>query len=101
MTYLDQRTQEQIADLVEACAGYWALRGVAWEQCHEMRLELEEHVVQAALDGKAPAAVVGPNPAAFAETWAREMHPRVWRGVRVILPSLMYALGVVSTTALI
>lgn len=101
MTYLDQHTQEQITDLVEACTRYWALRGVAWEQCHEMRLELEEHVVQAALDGKALGAVVGPHPAVFAESWAREMHPRVWRGGNVILRALGYALGVVSTTALI
>lgn len=101
MTYLDQHTQDQITDLVEACSRYWALRGVALEQCHEMLLELEEHLVQAALDGKAPEAVVGPNPAAFAAGWAREMRPRVWRGGSVIAPFLGYALGVVSTTALI
>jgi hypothetical protein len=101
MTYLDQHTQDQITDLVEACAWYWALRGVALERCQEMRLELEEHFVQAALDGKAPEVVTGPNPAAFAESWAREMRPRVWRGWSTIMPSLAYALGVVSTTALI
>lgn len=101
MTYLDQHTQNQITDLVEACAQYWELRGVALEQCREMRLELEEHLVQAALDGKAPEAVLGPHPAAFAESWAREMHPRVWRAGSVMVPFLVYALGVVSTTALI
>lgn len=100
MIYLDHRTQEQITDLVEACARYWTLRGVAWEQSHEMGIELEEHLVQAALDGKTPGVVVGLNPAAFAESWAREMHPHMWRGGSTMISPLVYALGVVSTTAL-
>lgn len=100
MTYLDQHTQDQIADLVEACARYWELRGVALERCHEMRLELEEHFVQAALDGKALEAVIGPNPPAFAEAWAREMRPQMIRGGRVIILSLVYAFSIVGTSAL-
>jgi len=66
-----------------------------------MRLELEQHLQQAVSDGKSLEAVVGPNPPAFAEAWAREMHPRFWREGAVVLPALVYALSVVSTTALI
>jgi len=100
MPILDQRTQCQISDLIEACARYWELRGVTPENRNEMQIELEQHFIQAALDGKSPETVVGPNPPAFAEAWAREMRPRVFRGGAVIWPALVYALSVVSTTAL-
>jgi hypothetical protein len=97
----DQHTQQQIADLVEACAGYWELRGIASESSHEMQLELEQHLQQAATDGKSLEAVLGPNPLAFADAWAREMRPRFWSGGVVVLRGLVYALGVVSTSALL
>ncbi|SRR6266849_3091707 len=97
----DQHTQQQIADLVEACAGYWELRGIALESSKEMQLELEQHLQQAVSDGKSLEAVLGPNPAAFAEAWAREMRPRFWRGGARVLRGLVYALSIVSTTALI
>src|SRR5713101_10122223 len=97
----DQHTQQQIADLVEACVGYWELRGIAHKNSHEMQLELEQHLQQAVSDGKSLEAVLGPNPLAFAEAWAREMHPRFWRGGARVLHGLVYALSVVSTTALI
>jgi len=101
MNRADQHTQQQIADLVEACMGYWELRGIALESSTEMQLELEQHLQQAVSDGKSLEAVLGPNPAAFAEAWAREMHPRFWRGGARVLHGLVYALSVVSTTALI
>src|SRR5258708_26077402 len=101
MQRADQHTQQQIADLVAACAGYWELRGIAREHITEMQLELEQHLQQAVSDGKSLEAVLGPNPAAFAEAWAREMHPRFWRGGARVLRGLVHALSVVSTTALI
>ena len=101
MNKADQHTPQQISDLVEACASYWELRGIARVSSNEMRLELEQHLQQATRDGKSLEAVVGSNPPAFAEAWAREMHPRFWRGGAVVLPALVYALSVVSTTALI
>jgi hypothetical protein len=97
----DQHTQQQIADLVEACAGYWELRGIARESSHEMQLELEQHLQQAVTDGKSLEAVLGPNPLAFADAWAREMRPRFWRGGAVVFRGLVYALSVVSTSALL
>ena len=101
MNRADQHTQQQISDLVDACMGYWELRGIALESSTEMQLELEQHLQQAVSDGKSLEAVLGPNPAAFAEAWAREMHPRFWRGGARVLRGLVYALSVVSTTALI
>src|SRR5207245_3440018 len=96
----DQHTQQRIADLVDACAGYWELRGIAREHITEMQLELEQHLQQAVHDGKSLEAVLGPNPAAFAEAWAREMHPHFWRAGAVVLHALVSALSVVSTSAL-
>ncbi|HLX56950.1 MAG TPA: hypothetical protein VKR83_08000 [Ktedonobacteraceae bacterium] len=101
MQKADQRTQKQIADLVRACAGYWELRGIARKHLTEMQLELEQHLQQAASDGKSLQAVLGPHPAAFAESWAREMRPQVWRGSAVALHGVVYWLSVVGTTALL
>ena len=101
MNRADQYTQQQISDLVDACTGYWELRGIAREHITEMQLELEQHLQQAVSDGKSLEAVLGPNPAAFAEAWAREMCPQVFRGGAVVLRGLVYALSVVSTTALL
>src|SRR6266567_5275304 len=66
-----------------------------------MQLELEQHLQQAVSDGKSLEAVLGPHPAAFAEAWAREMRPHVLRGGARVLRGLVYALSVVSTTALL
>jgi hypothetical protein len=101
MQILDRQTQHQISDLVEACASYWELRGVAPEHSNEMQLELEQHLQQAVSDGKSLEAVLGHNPPAFAEAWAREMRPRFWRGGAIALHWLVYVLSIVSTTALI
>ncbi len=101
MLILDQPTRSQISDLSEACGRYWELRGIAKAHRNEMQLELEHHLLQAAMDGKSPETVVGSNPAAFAEAWAREMHPHALRGGILLLPGLVYALSVISTTALV
>ncbi len=97
----DQQTQRQITDLVEACVGYWELRGIAREHIAQMQLELEQHLQYAVSDGKPLEAVLGPHAAAFAETWAREMRPRVLRGGARVLRGLVYALSVVSSSALL
>jgi len=72
MIVVDQQTRQQISDLVNACEGYWELRGIRGESRAEMRLELEQHLEQAVRDGKSLEAVVGSNALAFAESWARE-----------------------------
>jgi hypothetical protein len=100
MPVLNQQTQHKISDLVDACESYWALRGVAPEQRCDMRLELEQHLAQALHDGKSLEAVIGPHPPAFAEAWAREMHPRWFRGSALLLHGLVCALCLLSFIAL-
>ena len=39
MEMVDQQTQQQISDLVNACRGYWELRGIPQDRRNEMRLE--------------------------------------------------------------
>lgn len=101
MLIFDQPTRSQISDLSEAYGRYWELRGIVKAHRNEMQLELEHHLFQAAMDGKSLETVVGPNPAAFAEAWAREMHPHALRGGALFLPGLVYTLSVISTTALV
>ncbi|HEY7125762.1 MAG TPA: hypothetical protein VH540_17530 [Ktedonobacterales bacterium] len=101
MNRADHHKEHQIADLVAACTSYWALRGVARESRQEMQLELEQHLQLAVADGKSLSRVLGPQPLAFAEAWARARHPRFWRGGITVWPFLVYALSVVSSTALI
>src|SRR5207245_9458095 len=101
MKRADQHIQQQIVDLIEACAGYWELRGIAREHSTEMQLELEQHLQQAVSDGKSLEAVVGPNPAAFAEACAREIRPPVFRCDARFLRGLVYALRDVSASAVL
>src|SRR5258708_17372369 len=101
MQRADQHTQQQIADLVAACAGYWELRGIAREHITEMQLELEQHLQQAVSDGKSLEAVLGPNPAAFAEAWARDMRPRVFLVCVMGYHWLVHALYLWSTNTLL
>src|SRR5947209_3122199 len=53
------------------------------------------------IEGYLVASRDGPHPAAFAEAWAREMRPRVLRGGARVLRGLVYALSVVSSSALL
>ena len=85
MTMVEQSTHQQIADLVNACGGYWELRGIPEPRRKEMQLELEQHLEQAVRDGKSLEAVVGPNALAFAESWARETPHQFSRGGAAIL----------------
>ena len=82
----DHHTQQQIADLVAACASYWALRGVARTSRQEMQLELEQHLQLAVADGKSLSRVLGSHPLALAEAWARERRPQFWRSAIRALP---------------
>ncbi|HEX6541402.1 MAG TPA: hypothetical protein VF040_06585 [Ktedonobacterales bacterium] len=90
MTEVDQQTQQQIFDLVSACEGYWALRGIRRDRREEMRLELEQHLEQAPHDGRSVDAVVGSNALAFAESWARETPHHVPRGLPRVFRWLIF-----------
>jgi len=90
MTIVDQEAQQQITDLVNACTGYWELRGIPLQRRKEMQLELEQHIEQAVRDGKSLKAVVGPNALVFAESWARETPHQFPRGGTVVLRWLVF-----------
>ena len=82
---IDPHMQQRITDLVATCASYWELRGIAPERRWEMQLELEQHLAQAVADGTSLEGVVGANPLAFAEAWARELPHRASSGVGIVL----------------
>jgi len=63
--------------IVEDCEKYWIETGVPRRFVLEMRAELEQHLKLAAAEGKAPEAVVGPDLARFAESWAEEQRDPV------------------------
>ncbi len=90
MTTVNHEIPQQIADLVNACTGYWELRGIPEMRRKEMRLELEQHVEQAMRDGKTLEAVVGSNALVFAESWARETPHQFVRGGPAILRWLVF-----------
>ena len=66
-----------VIQIVEDCERYWIETGVPRRSVLEMRTELEQHLKLAAAEGKAPEAVVGPDLARFAESWAEEQRDPV------------------------
>jgi membrane protein implicated in regulation of membrane protease activity len=62
----------EITRVVADCVRYWRETGVPRTAIEEMRLELEQHLLEADADGRSPVKVVGTDPAAFAESWASE-----------------------------
>ncbi len=61
-----------IKQIIVDCERYWLDTKVPRSRVREMAKELESHLHEAASAGKSPEAVVGPNPAEFAEAWASE-----------------------------
>jgi membrane protein implicated in regulation of membrane protease activity len=59
-----------IDTITRDCERYWRSAGIARRTAAEMRAELEQHLVDASLDGRSPESVVGPDTAAFAVEWA-------------------------------
>lgn len=56
--------------VVADCERYWRAVGIKRRVAAEMRAELEQHLVDASLEGRSPEVVVGPDTAAFAMEWA-------------------------------
>jgi membrane protein implicated in regulation of membrane protease activity len=69
--------------VVADCGRYWSETRVPQARVEEMKIELESHLREAQLAGKSPEAVVGPDLAAFAESWAAELRapaaPGAWQ----------------------
>lgn len=61
-----------LARIAADCDIYWRESGVPRRARTQMRLELEQHLRDAALDGRPPSAVVGKSVERFAEEWATE-----------------------------
>lgn len=67
--------QEKIKDVLAECEMHWIVNRIPDERVQEMSAELEQHLREAARDGKTIDAVVGPDAFAFAESWAEEDRP--------------------------
>lgn len=74
-----------IYQIVADCERYWRGTKVPRSRVREMATELQSHLLEASAEGKEPEAVVGPDLAEFAETWASEYRgpatPDAWRRV--------------------
>ncbi len=72
-----------VDEVVADCRRYWVETKVPQQRVAEMKIELESHLREAQLAGKNPETVVGPDLAAFAESWAAEFRgpaaPDAWR----------------------
>jgi len=63
-------------DIVDRIERYWLETGVPRAAVAEMRSELEQHLAEAAADGRGAGEVVGTDPATFAESWAATYRQR-------------------------
>jgi membrane protein implicated in regulation of membrane protease activity len=62
----------ELARIAADCERYWREIGVPRRARTHMRLELEQHLAEAAADGRPPSAVIGRDIERFAAEWARE-----------------------------
>lgn len=69
-------TDRSVTEMAADCERYWLQTRVPRQTANEMRIELEQHLNEAADEGKTPTTVVGPDIAAFAEAWAAEQRSR-------------------------
>ena len=60
----------ELARIAADCDRYWRENGVPRRARTQMRLELEQHLEEAAADGRPASAVIGTNVARFAAEWA-------------------------------
>ena len=63
--------QVAIAVVATDCERYWRAAGINRRIAAEMRAEFEQHLVDAAADGRTPESVVGADTASFAIEWAK------------------------------
>ena len=69
-------TDRTVVEIANDCEQYWLQTHVPRKTAAEMRVELEQHLNEAALEGKTPTDVVGSDVAVFAEAWASEQRTR-------------------------
>jgi membrane protein implicated in regulation of membrane protease activity len=66
-----------VVRIVADCERYWIETGVPRRAALDMKAELEQHLRLAEAEGKSSEAVVGPDLARFAESWAEEQRDTV------------------------
>lgn len=64
--------KDRIGDVVMTCVLHWRLRDVPDARIGEMEEKLEGHLREAVESGRSVEGVVGDDPVAFAEEWAKE-----------------------------
>jgi membrane protein implicated in regulation of membrane protease activity len=64
--------RRDVEQAIAACERYWRETGVPRQTAAEMRMELEQHLLQATDDGRTVEDVIGADRGAFAEAWAAE-----------------------------
>ena len=69
-------TDRTVVEIATDCEKYWLQTHVPRKTAAEMRVELEQHLNEASLEGKTPTDVVGSDVAVFAEAWASEQRTR-------------------------
>lgn len=67
-----RQTMDDASAVLASIDRYWRETGVPVPAIAEMRLELEQHLAQAAGEGRTLEDVIGPDVPGFAETWAAE-----------------------------
>ncbi len=65
-------TTTGVTRIIDDCSRYWKETGVPHRDVAEMAIELTRHLEEAVGHNRDPAVVVGPDLAAFAESWAAE-----------------------------
>lgn len=92
---------------------YWRETGVPGSTVTEMRGELDQHLADAAADGRSVGDVIGPDPSAFAESWASAYRARSrttasWADVQTGAATrsrqdrrelILYTIGIVAVVA--
>ena len=73
----------EVKRVVDRCRRYWRLTGVKKRDAEAMSVELEQHLSDAAADGRSNQSVVGGSLIRFAENWAAEVRaPSRWPALR-------------------
>lgn len=68
---MDEQTRKRIDRVVLDCEVYWLLHKIPRPQVEAMKTELEQHLYEAAADGKLVEDVVGDDVQVFADEWAK------------------------------
>ncbi|HHY66920.1 hypothetical protein [Kyrpidia sp.] len=95
---MDEQTRKRIDRVVLECEVFWLLRRIPRTQVEVMKTELEEHLYDAAEDGKLVEDVVGEDVNQFADEWAKAVQAR--RSVSAKIKDGLYVLLVAASVVI-